>query len=123
MLKAMSTIYAKMLEVVPDIPTTLDPSITYTNPILGEETALSEFDASFAARAFFDKNDRLFNNQFFGDNGLLEQDLNRYETEFSKRAATGTRMALRNSFDYDYNNSIGNRTAIRFARRSLANRT
>ncbi len=26
MLKAMSTIYAKMLEVVPDIPTTLDPS-------------------------------------------------------------------------------------------------
>lgn len=91
------------------VQTTSDPAIAYTDPQFGEEAALSAFDASFAARAFFDKNDRVFNNQFLGANGLLQQDLGNYQLELAKRSATGTQMSLRHVTDYDYNNSVGNR--------------
>ena len=90
------------------ITTVQDPAITYTNPLLGEEAALSFFDTTLSARATWDKIDRMFNNQFLGDNGLLEQDLGNYEVELNKRSATGTIMSLRHTNDYDFNNSAGN---------------
>ena len=91
------------------IRTTADPAITYTDPQLGEEAALSAFDANLAASAYFENNDNAFNNTFIGNNGIFQQDLGDYRVELAKRAATGTRMALRHVTNYDHNNSIGNR--------------
>lgn len=86
-----------------------DPAIAFTDPRFGEEAALSAFDASLAASAFFEKNDRVFNNQFIGTAGLFDQDLHNYNVELRKRAATGTQMALRHITEYDSNNNAGNR--------------
>lgn len=94
------------------VRTVQDPAIAYTDPRFGEEAALSQFDASFAARSYFENNDRVFNNQFLGNSGFLVQDLGDYQFELRKRAATGTQMVVRQSFDYDSNNSVANRFGV-----------
>jgi outer membrane protein TolC len=86
--------------------TAINPAIVETDPRFGVEAALSAFDASFAASAFFEKNDRPFNNQIAGlGTQFLQQDLNTYNLELRKRTAAGTSLALRNRNIYDFNNS------------------
>lgn len=89
--------------------TAFEPALTNTDPQFGEEAALSEFDATLAASALWENNDRVLNNSFLGDNGFVVQDLGNYNLELRKRAATGTQMALRHVTDYDFNNFVGNR--------------
>lgn len=90
--------------------TTLDPSLAFTDPLVGEQAALSAFDANVAASVFFENNDRPFNNQFSGNtDGILVQDLGEYQLEFSKLAATGTLFTARHTINYDNNNQAGNR--------------
>ncbi len=94
-----------------------DPAIVSSEPRLGVEGALSEFDASLAAGFFFQKNDRPLNNQFQalgippGANGVpafFQQDVGLYNVEIAKRSAFGTQMALRNVTDYNFNNAPAN---------------
>ena len=85
-----------------------DPSITHSNPLLGEEAALSEFDAILNTSAIFENNDRELNNQFLGTNGVIQQDLGNVQFGITKRVATGGVFSLRSVSDYDNNNSIGN---------------
>lgn len=86
-----------------------DPGITETDPRFGVEAALSQFDAHFAASGYFEKNDRALNNVFFGGGTrLLDQDGNVYQTQLSKRTATGAQLSLTNNTDYDSNNAPGN---------------
>lgn len=86
-----------------------DPAIQVTDPRYGVEAALSAFDASFAASAFFEKNDRPLNNYIEGlGTNLFQQDLGLYNFELSKRSAVGTELALRNMIDYNFNNSPAN---------------
>ncbi len=93
----------------PDNQTTVfDPSAAYTNPQFGEEAALSAFDANIYASAFFDYNDRAFNNSFFGQQGLLVQELGDYRWGISKQAATGTLFNVRNVINRENNNQLGN---------------
>lgn len=89
--------------------TVYDPALAYSDPRFGEEAALSAFDATFAAQAFFDKNDREFNNTFIGDGGRLTQDLGDVNFELRKRIATGTQVFVRHLLDSDFNNNVGNR--------------
>ncbi|MEX2170671.1 MAG: TolC family protein [Pirellulales bacterium] len=89
--------------------TVYDPALAFSNPRDGEEAALSAFDTSFAARSFWENNDREFNNTFIGTGGYLKQDLGNTAFELRKRAATGTQMFVRHLIDYDYNNNVGNR--------------
>jgi outer membrane protein TolC len=91
------------------VTTNIDPAIVYSNPLLGEEAALSAFDANFFARNYFERNDRGLNNQFFGNNGFFKQDLNTTESGISKRSATGGFMTFRNITSYDRNNQLSNR--------------
>ncbi len=92
------------------ISTAIDPALTYTNPTAGEEAALSAFDANFVTSAFFENNDRPFNNLFSGDtNGLFVQDLGEYRSEINKLTANGTLFTARSSINYDNNNQAGNR--------------
>lgn len=89
-----------------------DPALAFSNPVAGEEAALSAFDATFAAGAFFEKNDREFNNSFIGQNGTLQQDLGNANFELRKQTATGTQVFLRHLMEHDYNNNAGNRFGV-----------
>ncbi|MFN3149185.1 TolC family protein [Bremerella sp.] len=82
-----------------------DPAIVYTDGRFGEEAALSAFDATFGASAYFEANDRRVNNFTVGDNGFFQQDLHNYEVNLSKRNATGGLVSLRGITQYDYNNN------------------
>ena len=89
--------------------TRLGPALAETDPRFGPEAALSEFDAVLAAGAFFEKNDRLFNNAISGlGTQFFQQDAHVYNFELRKRTAAGTSLALRKRFDYDFNNSLFN---------------
>lgn len=91
------------------LATVYDPALAYSDARTGEEAALSAFDATLAAGAFFENNDREFNNTFVGDGGQLIQDLGNANVEIRKQAATGTQMFLRHLMESDYNNNVGNR--------------
>ena len=89
--------------------TTIDPAIVETDPRFGIEAALSEFDAQFLTSTFWEKNDRAFNNEFFGGGTtIVQQDVGVFQAAITKRAATGSRFTIRHNVDYDANNSPGN---------------
>lgn len=88
------------------VATIYGPATTDTDPRFGVDAALSEFDAQVAAGAFFENNDRAFNNSVAGlGTRFFQQDLNRYNVELRKRTAQGTLLAARQNFIYDFNNS------------------
>jgi hypothetical protein len=91
------------------VGTTMDPALMFSDPRLGEEAALSAFDANFFVNNYFERNDRGLNNQFFGNNGQFKQDLNTTQTGLSKRSATGGFYSFRNVTSYDRNNQLSNR--------------
>lgn len=91
------------------VRTRLGPALAETDPRFGPEAALSEFDAVLAAGAFFEKNDRLFNNAIAGlGTQFFQQDAHVYNFELRKRTAAGTALAVRKRLDYDFNNSLFN---------------
>ncbi len=94
----------------PDSASTLyGPAIQETDPRYGVEAALSAFDAQFSTSAYFEKNDRALNNQFFGGGTrLLVQDAAVFQSQLTKRTATGTELTLRKYVEYDSNNAPGN---------------
>jgi outer membrane protein TolC len=86
--------------------TRFGPALAETDPRFGPEAALSEFDAQLAAGAYFEKNDRAFNNAIAGlGTQFLQQDAHVYNLELRKRTAAGTSLAVRKRVDYDFNNS------------------
>ncbi|HJQ80450.1 MAG TPA: TolC family protein, partial [Lacipirellulaceae bacterium] len=89
--------------------TAVDPAIAETDPRFGIEAALSEFDAQLLTSVFWEKNDRAFNNEFFGGGStLVQQDLGVFQAGITKRAVTGSQFTIRHNVDYDANNSEGN---------------
>ena len=91
------------------VASVFDPAIAFTDPQTGEDAALSEFDARFFSQAFFEKNDRVVNNQFLATDGVLIQDLGEIQTGVAKRAVNGGLFSMSSIQQYDFNNSIGNR--------------
>ena len=89
--------------------TVWDPAIQETDPGAGVEAALSAFDAQFASSLFFENNDRLLNNEFFGG-GIrqLQQNAGVHQMQLSKRAVTGTELSARQIVEFDGNNAPGN---------------
>lgn len=89
--------------------TKFNPSLVESDPRIGVEAALSEFDARWTTSGNFEKNDRAFNNIFFGGGTrLFQQDLDVFQSQISKTAATGTQYTVRNFTDYNANNAPGN---------------
>lgn len=84
-----------------------NPALVYTDPRFSEEAALSAFDASFAAAAFFQNNDQASNLTFQGNNGIFQQDLHDYQYRLQKLSATGTIFTLSNLINYDNSNQTG----------------
>ena len=107
--KVMRDLGGSVLRSPDSVQTRFASAIQYTDPRFGPEAALSNFDAQFRTSGNFENNDRDLNNSFFGGGtNSLVQDLNVYQTEISKRTATGAQFALRNNVDYDNNNAPGN---------------
>ncbi|MEQ1827546.1 MAG: TolC family protein [Pirellula sp.] len=90
------------------VGTNLDTAIVYSDPRLGEEAALSAFDANFFASSFYEDNDRRLNNQFFGVQGEFTQALSTSQIGINKRSATGGLYGLRKVTLYDRNNQLSN---------------
>ncbi len=87
----------------------LNPSIVETDPRFGVESALAAFDAQFLAGFNAEKNDYISNNRFLaGGSNFLQQDLNTFRLQVSKKAATGTEYFFRHNTNYDFNNAPGN---------------
>jgi len=85
------------------------PALAETDPRIGVEAALADFDALFRSNAMFEKNDRALNNAILGGGTrLLQQDVLAYEAEISKRSVTGGQFAVRKLIDYDENNAPSN---------------
>jgi len=89
--------------------TTLNRQLQQTDPRFGTAAALSAFDAQLSATANFNKNDRIFNNNFYaGGATSFMQDYHDYQMELSKRTATGSSLAIRGVSNYDSNNAPAN---------------
>jgi outer membrane protein TolC len=100
---------ARVIQAPELTPTVYGPSIQATDPRFGIESALSAFDAQLVNSAFYEKNDRALNNALLGGGtNFFEQDLWRFQTQLSKRAATGTEFTLRNNVEDDLNNATRN---------------
>ncbi|MCA9194068.1 MAG: TolC family protein [Planctomycetales bacterium] len=90
------------------VNSTLDPAIVFSDPRLGEEAALSAFDANFFANSYIEENNRRFNNNFYGVNGYYNQYLGTSQVGVNKRSATGGLFSFRNVTISDNNNQSGN---------------
>ena len=107
--KVVRELGGAILKTPDQIDTKFSPSAVASDPQYGIEAALSAFDPKFSASGNFEKNNRAFNNIFFGGGTrLFRQDLNVYQTQLSKTAASGTEFSLRNFTDYNANNAPGN---------------
>lgn len=86
--------------------TVFDPAISQADPNFGAEAALAAFDANFSTSLFINRDERAFNNLFFGGGASsLASNTGQFLAEVSKTAATGTRYSLRHQVDYNRNNS------------------
>src|SRR5262249_32990709 len=98
-----------ILKSLDQIDTKFWPSAMASDALYGIEGALSAFDPRFSYSGDFEKNNRAFNNIFFGGGTrLFKQDLNVYQAQISKTAATGAEFFVRNFTDYNANNAPGN---------------
>ena len=88
--------------------TVFDPAIQHTDPQYGVDAALSAFDANLSLRALGEKDNHRMNNLVFGENGLLKQDQFEFDTEVSKRTATGGLFAIRHRDVYAADNTPTN---------------
>jgi outer membrane protein TolC len=107
--RLMRDLGVSVIRSTSSVQTNLDPAIVYADPRFGEEAALSAFDANFFASSFFDNNYRGYNNSFFGNGGILSQDLSTTQVGLNKRSATGGLFTLREVSVFDRNNQSGNR--------------
>jgi len=107
--RVMRDLGVSVLRSTPQVQTNLDPAIVYSDPRVGEEAALSAFDANFFASSFYENNSRGFNNSFIGRDGRFAQDLSTTQAGFNKRSATGALFMVREVSVYDRNNQSGNR--------------
>ncbi|MCA9152551.1 MAG: TolC family protein, partial [Planctomycetales bacterium] len=100
--QVMREIGGRIVQSPQTMSSVYDPSLQVTNPLTGEEAALSAFDAQLASGLFLSRDDRSFNNPLFAGAGFAAQaaslttENGQFQTEVSKRAATGTYLALRN---------------------------
>ncbi len=89
--------------------TVFDPSLSYADPNLGVEAALSAFDAQYAGQLFWNKNDQPINqivNPLFAafQPTVFQQDTATAIAGVSKTTATGATFGLQHQVIYDNNN-------------------
>ena len=106
--KVLLDLGGTVLRAPDSLQTIYDVAVRETNPQYGVEAALSAFDAEFSTSLFSESNDRRFNNRFLGDGGFYQQNYDVFQTQITKRAATGSQFTIRQNTAFDDNNNIGN---------------
>ncbi len=106
---ATSEILQKLGGVVVNAPgqvqTVFDQALIESGPG-SVEAALSAFDAQFNANLTYNRNERAFNNRFFGGGAdQLISNVSNQTTGLSKQTAAGTTFSWRNIIDYNRNTS------------------
>lgn len=91
------------------VSSAFDPALQETDLRSGVEQALALYDASFSSSINLARNERTFNNSFFGG-GTRQflQNTGEFRMEIEKRAMTGTVFSARSITNYDRNNSPQN---------------
>ena len=107
--KVLSEIGGQVLQSPANVRTTQGPAITETDPRFGTEATQSAFDPVVSAKSYFEKNHYAVNNIFFGGGTrVFQQDTAVFQTDITKRTATGATYSLSSNTDYDANNAPGN---------------
>ena len=107
--KILRGLSAQVLNNPAGSPSVFDPAIQWTDPNLGIEGALSQFDAQFQAGLNYANNDDVFNNAVIGGGANeIQQDLVTANFGLNKTSATGTQFSLTGNVIHDNNNRPGN---------------
>lgn len=111
----INSIGVQSFDVVPFGDSVYDPSIVESNPNLGVEAALSQFDAQVKSSLFYDHTDRPQNvtpvSPFVPS--ISRANTSTFLGEISKKYATGGTLFFRNTTNYDNSNSFGAFRALR----------
>ncbi|MFO0897326.1 MAG: hypothetical protein U0836_07870, partial [Pirellulales bacterium] len=103
--RVMRSAGGRIVEQPQNVRTVYDAALSESNPIFGQQAALSAFDAQVSAGLVLNKNNRVINNSILGGGtNFLQQDLSEFQAQVAKTAATGTQFAFRNNTTYDANN-------------------
>ena len=74
--------------------TNFEPAIDSTNPNFGVSAALAEFDGTFSANTFFQKNDDVFNNRFLGAGAQeVREDVSTSSLNWNRVNRNGTQLS------------------------------
>ena len=107
--KILNDLGGTILTAPSTVRTIHDPSVAESDPQLGIDAALSQFDARLNSLGVFQNNDRPINNFFLGGGSqLFQQDYHDYNLELTKKTAVGTQVSARGLMDYDNNNRSQN---------------
>ncbi len=92
----------RVLTVPSSVGTVYDPSITMSQPRIGEEAALAAFDAQWQQTLSYVDGRRVFNNTAFGGGATeVNRDGFNLQNQLAKTSATGTRFSLSNNLSYE----------------------
>lgn len=99
------------------LQTIYNPSILESDPQLGVEAALAEFDAQFTTRFFWQNTDRQqnFRNDaafFLGQFPIRRQNLSQLDMNLVKKTATGAQFRFGSQTINDWNNTASNIRAL-----------
>ena len=104
--KILRSLNANVLFNPQAAPSNLDPAVTSSDPIVGTEAALAQFDANVAASLIYSNNDDVFNNPILsGGAAEVQQDLTVGSFNINKTAATGTRFDIQSNVTHDNTNN------------------
>jgi outer membrane protein TolC len=104
--KILRSLGAQLLANPNSVGSVFAPAIQSTDPLLGIEAALSQFDANLSASLNHANNDDVFNNSALGGGATeVVQDLTSANFGIQKTAATGTLYSVRSNVTYDNNTS------------------
>lgn len=103
--EVMRDIGGRVVSPLPLNSSIYDAAIAESNPQTGTEAALAAFDAQFDAGVLFARDERTFNNIFFGGGiaGFI-QNRGDFQAQIFKQSAVGTAYAVRNITNYNRNN-------------------
>ena len=88
------------------VPTSYWVALQESDPQSGPEAALSAFDAQLTSSFNVQDNKQQYNNRLIGNNGYLAQEFDNFETQITKRTATGDQFTVRHSVDYNTDNNL-----------------
>jgi hypothetical protein len=98
--EVMRDIGGRVVSPLPVNSSVYDAALAESNPLSGTEAALSAFDAQFDAGILFARNERTFNNFFFGGGvAAFVQNRGDFQAQITKQSAAGTTFAAREHYE------------------------